>query len=132
MVIKNAIDQRQHDRVTVSYATKILCGNGSTDVEIENISQGGALFHARKRFKIGDMLTIIVTGVHCGAEFQESVPGRIITISQKGDQYSYGFKFAVELHPHQTPSLSEFFVHDRWEEKSFLRDPRYRKAERRG
>ena len=129
-MMKNQIDRRKHARVSATYNAKVLFGNGSTDVEIANMSLGGVLFHSKKQFGLGEMVTIMVTGVYRGVDFQESVPGKIVAIYRREDQHAYGFQFATALQAEQTPSLAAFSAREG--EMSFLRDPRYKKAARKG
>ena len=73
-------DKRQYERVPANYDAKIRCGNGLTKVEISNISLGGALFHSKKQFALGEMMTMTITGVYSDTPFQESVPGKVVTV----------------------------------------------------
>jgi len=126
-------DKREFERVPTNYAANVRCGNGSTKVEIANMSLGGALFHSKKQFALGDMMTMTITGVYSDTAFQESVPGKIVTVYRREDKHSYGFQFATVLQSEQTPSLSAFLTHGSGRKQSFLRDPQYgEKNTRRG
>lgn len=127
---RKGTDQRTSARVPLTASAEAILGGKSIEVVICNISLGGVLFHCDRQFELGDMITIAFSGVHQGIEFNERVPGKIVTICRREDRNSYGLQFATSLHPERYPSLTTFVDRGRRMEVSFLRDPRHGKAER--
>ncbi len=123
-------DQRSYGRVPLTSKAQIVYGGRSMDVVICNVSLGGILFHCSQRFELGDMITISFAGVYHGIHFDERVPGKIVTVCRREEINSYGLQFATSLHPERYPALTTFVDRGRRREISFLRDPRYGKAER--
>jgi len=105
------------------HKAEILYGNGSVDVEIANISMGGAMFHSHKRFGLGNIITLSISGVYLNVAFHEHMPGKIVAIYLKEDRNSYSLQFATVLELEQTPSLAALLGHSNSKGDSFLRNP---------
>ncbi len=123
-------DRRTYGRVPLTSSVEVIFGGTSVDVVICNVSLGGVLFHCNQRFELGDMMTIAFVGSYHGVAFNERVPGKIVTICRREEKSSYGLQFATTLHAERYPSLTSFVDRGRRREVSFLRDPRYGRAER--
>jgi hypothetical protein len=123
-------DKRRCPRVPLESKAEIVSGSKSIEVDLANISCGGILFHSQKQFELGDTMTVMISGVYREASFSEHVPGKIVTIYRREGGNSYGLQFSALLHKEQTPVLIAFLAGDEGKGISFLRDPRYAKAER--
>jgi hypothetical protein len=111
-----------------------VLGNHSIDITIGNVSAGGVLFHTGHQFNLGEMMKVIFRGTYQGKDFEESVPGKIVTVSRivsrKDSSNSYGLKFSTDLIEEGQPFLSGFVNRTRGKGISFLRNPLYGRAER--
>ncbi len=100
------------------------------EVLVGNVSLGGVFFHSDHRFELGDTMSIAFSGTYQGVKFDECVQGRIITAYRSEERTSYGLQFVTELLSERYPSLTAFVDRGRRKATSFLRDPRYDRAER--
>ena len=128
--MKRGTDKRKHPRVPLTSSASVVVGNKVIDVAIGNISLSGVLFRSDWQFDLGDIISIIFQGVYQKKPFDESVLGKIVTVSRNVSGNSYGLQFSTYLIPEQQPFLTAFVNRTRGKGISFLRDPRYSRAER--
>jgi hypothetical protein len=130
MNMRKLSEKRRHPRVPLTSSANVLIGNHSIDIAIGNVSAGGVLFHADYQFNLGDMMSVIFRGEYQGKTFEESVPGKVVTISRKDSGNAYGLKFVTNLVSGVQPFLTGFVNRTRSKEISFLRNPEYHRAQR--
>ncbi|MBI3597861.1 MAG: PilZ domain-containing protein [Nitrospirae bacterium] len=111
-------------------SANVLFGNHSIKVTIGNISLSGVLFHSDHQFGLGEIISIIFKGVYQKKRFNESVLGKIVTVSRKESGNLYGLQFSTYLVSEQQPFLTTFVNRTRGKGISFLRNPLYSRAER--
>jgi hypothetical protein len=128
---RSGSDRRAYARVPITFNVEILFGGRTISVSINNVSLGGILFQSdHDGFALGDQMMVVFSGTHEGTEFNERIPGKIVTLTRRDEQKSYGVQFMTALYPERYPSLTSFVDYGRRREVSFLRDPLYGKAER--
>ncbi|MEK7285933.1 MAG: PilZ domain-containing protein [Nitrospirota bacterium] len=123
-------DKRKYPRVPLTTSASILVEEASIEITIGNMSMGGILFHTQHQFDLGKTMTIVFCGVYQGKDFKEAVLGKIMTVSRKDSGSSYGFQFSTQLDADLQPFLAGFVNRTKGSDISFLRDPLYRRAER--
>jgi len=124
-------DKRSHVRVPLEASAYVLVGEDDPiEVIIGNISISGVLFHSNWKFKLGEILFMTFSGVFHEKPFDEFVLGKIVTVFQKESGNSYGLHFSTYLVSETQPFLTGFVNRTRGKGISFLRDPRYSRAER--
>ena len=128
--MKRAQNKRKHPRVPLTSSANIFIGNDVIEVTIGNISLSGVLFHASQQLNLGDITSVIFQGVYQGKTFNESVLGKIVTVSRNESGNSYGLQFSTYLVSEQQPFLTAFVNRTRGKGISFLRNPLYSRAER--
>jgi hypothetical protein len=128
---RSGSDRRAYARVPLTFNVEVLFGGRAISVSINNVSLGGILFQSdHGGFVLGDQMIVVFSGTHEGTEFNERIPGKVVTLSRRNDRKSYGVQFMTALYPERYPSLTSFVDYGRRKEVSFLRDPMYGKAER--
>ncbi|HIE64722.1 MAG: PilZ domain-containing protein [Nitrospira sp.] len=118
------MDKRQHYRVPFTGKAKVSTETRSVEVTISNMSLGGLLLHAKKRFDLGKELTVKISGTHRGKSFREIVLGKIVVTHLSPDGNAYGLQFLDYIDQEQQPSLYSW-VSSRQKKaiSSFLREP---------
>ena len=127
---KGEKDQRHHPRVPLDATAKVLFCGRHVSVVLSNISLGGVLFRCADFFSLGDIMTIIISGEHRGNVFNESLLGKIVTVYRQEGNNAYGLKFSTSLCAETYPVLTTFLMRRNQPRVSFLRDPQYKRAER--
>ncbi len=127
---KNVPDKRSHPRVPLTTSANVIIGSTLVAVTIGNISISGVLFHSDQQFNLGAIIALVFQGVSQEKPFNESVLGKIVTISRKESGNSYGLQFSTYLVSEQQPFLTAFVNRTRGKGISFLRNPAYSRPER--
>ncbi|MEK7702508.1 MAG: PilZ domain-containing protein [Nitrospirota bacterium] len=123
-------DKRKHPRIPLAASATVLVGDQVIEITIGNVSMNGILFHAQHPFNLGAEIDVIFRGVDRGKDFEESVFGKIVTVSRKDSGNSYGLQFSDDLDKEVQPFLSGFVNRTKGTDISFLRNPIYSRAGR--